>query len=196
MIPQRKRIQRRVASPWKGGGGRRAGGFATLAVAAFLATGCSSSKSTPAATPPAGSPSSSTTSSAPAGNAPADTAAAQQAVTDLYNKYFDSTVDASQKTDLVQNGAKMNALVAALAAGAKTSKSSVKVNSVSFSSPTHANISFDILLNGASALPNAQGQALLDSASNKWQVADVTLCTLAALTPGVTPDVIKGAGCP
>jgi hypothetical protein len=184
VIPQRKSL---------------ASGCATLAVAALLATGCSSSKSTPAAAATSSSPAAATTSTSSAatsGNAPADEAGAKQLVTDLYTKYFDSTVDASAKTDLVQNGAKMNALVAALAAGAKTSKSSVKVNSVSFTSPTHATISFDILLNGVAALPNAQGQALLDSASGKWQVADVTLCTLASITPGVTPDVIKAAGCP
>jgi hypothetical protein len=177
-------------------------GCVTLAVAALLATGCSSSKSSPQATTgtstsPAAASSGDTggSSSAPAGSAPTDEAAAKQQVTDLYTKYFDSTVDASTKTDLVQNGAKMNALVAALAQAATTAKSSVKINSVSFTSPTHATVSFDILLNGTPALPNAQGQALLDPASGKWQVADVTLCTLAVLD-NVSKDVITAAGCP
>lgn len=192
MIPQRKSL---------------AVGCVTLAVAALLTAGCSSSKSTPQAAPtgssssPAAATSSATGtstdtgSSAPAGSAPSDTAAAAQQVTELYTKYFDSTVPASTKTDLVQNGAKMNALVAALAQAATTAKSSVKVNSVSFTTPTHATVSFDILLNGAPALPNAQGQALLDSASGKWQVADVTLCTLAGLD-NVSKDIITAAGCP
>jgi hypothetical protein len=181
VIPQRKSLAR---------------GCATLVVAAFLATGCSSSKSTPSTTPPASTPSSAgTTSSAASGNGPADEAGAKQAITDLFNNYFDSTKDASTKTDLVQNGAKMNNLVAALAKAAQAQKSSVAVKSVSFTSPTHAAITFDILLNGTPALPNAQGQALLDSASGKWQVADATLCQLAGITPGVAPDLLKSAGC-
>jgi len=172
-----------------------ASGCATLAVAAFLATGCSSSKSTPAAASSSPPPATTSSSASSGGNGPADSAAATQQVTDLYTKYFDSTVDASTKTDLVQNGTKMNALVAALAQATTTSKSSVKVNTVTFSSPTHATVAFDILLNGTPALPNAQGQALLDTASNKWQVADVTLCTLAGLD-NVSKDVISAAGCP
>ena len=185
MIPQRKGL---------------AVGCVTLAVAALLTAGCSSSKSSPQSAPtatsssPAAATSSDTGGSSSGGSAPSDSAAATQQVTDLYTKYFDSTVPASTKTDLVQNGAKMNALVAALAQAATTAKSSVKVNSVSFTTPTHATVSFDILLNGTPALPNAQGQALLDSASGKWQVADVTLCTLAGLD-NVSKDIITAAGC-
>jgi hypothetical protein len=185
VIAQRKDSQRRAA--W----------CATLAVAALLATGCSSGKSTPTAVGGSTSPAGVTTTSgsAPAGSVPADEAAAKQQVTDLYTKYFDSTVATSAKTDLVQNGAKMNALVAALAQAAQTSKSSVKINTVSFTSPTHATVDFDILLNGAPALPHAQGQALLDQAGSKWQVADVTLCTLAGLDQ-IGKDVLTAAGCP
>lgn len=185
MIPQRKSLAR---------------GGATLAVAAFLAAGCSSSKSTPAATPPASTPSTaastpSDSASTPTSSGSSGDSTATAAITDLYNKFFDNTVDASSKVDLVQNGAKMNGLITALGKGAQSAKSSVKVESVSLTSPTHATVPFDILLNGAVALPNVQGQALLDAASGKWQVADVTLCSLAKLTPGVTPDVISGAGC-
>jgi hypothetical protein len=170
-------------------------GCATLAVAAFLATACSSSKSTPTTTPPASTPTSAgSTSSGSSGNGPADEAAAKQQVTDLYTKYFDSSIDASTKTDLVQNGAKMNGLVAALGQAAKTSKSSITINSVTFTSPTHASISFNILLGGTPALPNAQGQALLDPTTGKWQVADVTLCTLAGLD-SVPANIISAAGC-
>jgi hypothetical protein len=170
-------------------------GCATLAAAALLATGCSSSKSTPAAgtsTSPAGGTS---TSAAPAGNAPSDTTAATQAVKDLYNKYFDNTVGAADKVNLVQNGAKMTELVNELSSGAKNAKSSVVVHSVAFTSATHATVSFDILLNNVPALPNATGQAVLDPATNTWQIADATLCTLAGLTPGMNPATVKTA-CP
>ena len=190
---------------------------ATLAVAALLAAGCSSSKSTPAAsssgtggatsassTGAASSSdsanSSSTTpsgsdSSGAAGGQPSDVAGATQDVTNAYNKFFDNTIDNTTRASLVENAAKIQPLITALAAGANGAKSSIKVNSVTFASATHAKVDFAILLNGQPALPHANGDAIYDSASSHWQVADTTLCQLAGLLPGVNPDVLKSAGC-
>ena len=190
---------------------------AALAAAALLAAGCSSSKSTPSA---GGSPtgasggsssssmasssssssassasSSGSSSSAAAGGQPSDTAAATQAVKDAYNKFFDNSIDTSTKAAMVQNAAKVQGLLTALAAAANGAKSSIQVNSVAFDSATHAKVDFAILLNGQPALPHANGEALLDPASGHWQVADSTLCQLAAIVPGTSPDVLKAAGC-
>lgn len=180
---------------------------ATLAVAALLAAGCSSSKSSPSASgsttstaggsssssSPAGGSSSS--SSSAAGGQPADVAGATQQVKDAYNKFFDNSISTATKAAMVQNAAKVQGLLTALAAAAKGEKSSIQVNTVTFDSPTHANVDFAILLNGQPALPHASGDAVLDPASGSWQVSDATLCKLAGITPGVSPDVLKSAGC-
>lgn len=180
---------------------------ATLAVAALLAAGCSSSKSSPSASgssttsaggsssssSPAGGSSSS--SSSAAGGQPTDVAGATQQVKDAYNKFFDNTISTATKAAMVQNAAKVQGLLTALAAAANGEKSSIQVNTVTFDSPTHANVDFAILLNGQPALPHASGDAVYDSASNAWQVSDATLCKLAGITPGVSPDVLKSAGC-
>lgn len=174
-------------------------GAATVAVAGLLAAGCSSSKSstsgasssasatTTTAAPPA-------TSSAAAGGQPSDPAAAKTAVTQTYTTYFDSSVDQSTKGALIQNPQKMQALVTALAAATQGKKSSIVVNNVTFTSPTTATVEFAILLDTATVLPSASGQAVLDPASGKWQVADTTLCSLATLD-GVPASVLSDAGC-
>lgn len=186
---------------------------ATLAVAALLAAGCSSSKSSPSAsgsTTAGGSSSSSSaaggssssssassgsSSSAPAGGQPTDVAGATQHVKDAYNKFFDNSISTATKAAMVQNAGQVQALLTALAAAAGGEKSSIQVNTVTFDSPTHANVDFAILLNGQPALPHASGDAVYDSASGNWQVSDATLCKLAGITPGVNPTVLKSAGC-
>ncbi|WP_194892939.1 hypothetical protein [Catenulispora pinisilvae] len=184
----------------------------TLAVAALLAAGCSSSKSSPSASGSSTStgsssgssaPSSSTStsaassssSSAPAGGQPSDPAAATQQVKDAYNKFFDNTISTATKASMVQNAAKVQALLTALAAAAGGEKSSIQVNTVTFDSPTHATVDFAILLNGQPALPHAGGDAVYDASSGNWQVSDTTLCKLAGIAPGVSPAAMTAAGC-
>jgi hypothetical protein len=175
-------------------------GAATLAVAGLLAAGCSSSKSSTSGGSSAST--TTTTSAAPqattggsaAGGQPSDPAAAKAAVTQSYQTYFDSSIDPSAKAALIQNPQKMQALVTALAAATQGKKSSIKVNDVTFTSPTTATVDFAILLDTSTVLPSATGQAVLDASSGKWQVADTTLCSLATLD-GVPATVLSGAGC-
>jgi hypothetical protein len=172
-----------------------------LAVAGLLAAGCSSSKSggsggspAPATTATSSAAPPATSSAAAGGGQPADPAAAKTAVTQTYTTYFDSSVDQSTKGALIQNPQKMQALVTALASATQGKKSSIVVNNVTFTSPTTATVDFAILLDTATVLPSASGQAVLDPASGKWQVADTTLCSLATLD-GVPASVLSGAGC-
>jgi len=175
-------------------------GASTLAVAGLLAAGCSSSKSSTSGG--SSSATTTTTTAAPpaaggtsaAGGQPSDPAAAKAAVTQTYQTYFDSSIDQSTKGALIQNPQKMQALVTALAAATQGKKSSIKVNDVTFTSPTTATVDFAILLDTATVLPSATGQAVLDPASGKWQVADTTLCSLATLD-GVPASVLSSAGC-
>jgi hypothetical protein len=122
-------------------------------------------------------------------------AGATQQVKDAYNKFFDNSIDTATKAAMVQNAPQVQGLLTALAAAAGGEKSSIQVNTVTFDSATHAKVDFAILLNGQPALPHASGDAVYDSASSHWQVADSTLCQLAGITPGVNPTVLKSAGC-
>jgi hypothetical protein len=116
-------------------------------------------------------------------------------VKDAYNKFFDNSIDTATKAAMVQNASKVQGLLTALASAVGGAKSSIQVNTVTFDSATHAKVDFAILLNGQPALPHANGDAIYDSASGHWQVADSTLCQLAGITPGVNPTVLKSAGC-
>jgi hypothetical protein len=174
-------------------------GAAALAAAALISTGCSSTKSTPTAqgtssTTPATIVTTTASSTAPAGGGPTDTAAATQAVKTLWTTYYDSTGDPAKKAALVQNPAKMAPLLTQLLAKAAGGKSSAIVDSVTFDSPTHANVTFAIQLNGTTVIPSVNGQAILDPATGQWQVADITLCQLASLA-GVDAATLSGAGC-
>jgi hypothetical protein len=113
----------------------------------------------------------------------------------MWVKYYDSTVPASQKTAYIQNYSKMAPLIPVLQAATGGAKASATVTSVTFTSADHANVVFNILLNGAPALSGVNGQALLDPSSGQWQVSDVTLCALAQQAPGVTPALLSQAGC-
>jgi hypothetical protein len=175
-------------------------GCAVLIAAAFLATGCSSSKSSTTGAGTSGGATTTTSSAAPttsaaAGAQPTDVAAATAAVTKLYTDYYDNTLPISGKANLVQNADKMSAILTALQAAAGSGKSSATVTGVTFSSATHANVVFDIYLNGSKVVSGITGQALYDQASGNWQVADVTLCSLAKLS-GVAQATLTAAGCP
>jgi hypothetical protein len=175
-------------------------GCAVLAAAALLTAGCSSTKSSTAGggttTPP--TTAAVTTTSAPAGGGtqPTDAAAATTAIKTLYTTYFDSTVATSAKSALFQNATKMAPLVTALLAASKGETSHATVNSVTFTSPTLAAVSFNIFLGTAAApvLPNANGKAVLDATSGNWEIDDVTLCTLAALA-AVPAATLTASGC-
>ncbi|MFD0639404.1 hypothetical protein ACFQ9X_55310 [Catenulispora yoronensis] len=172
-----------------------ASGSSPTGAAGSSSTGAASSSSSSASSSDTAASSSSSSSSAPAGGQPSDTAAATQAVKDAYNKFFDNSIDPATKASMVQDAAKVQGLLTALSAAASGQKSSIQVNTVTFDSATHAKVDFAILLNGTPALPHATGDAVYDSASGHWQVADSTLCQLAQLTPGSDPNVLKAAGC-
>ena len=63
---------------------------------------------------------------------------------------------------------------------AAIASASAKVKSVAFTSPTEAQVTYDILVSGTPMMPNATGKAVLEN--NVWLVSQETFCTLAALS--------------
>ncbi|MBO0852366.1 MAG: hypothetical protein J2P18_01200, partial [Nocardia sp.] len=113
---------------------------------------------------------------APAGT-PAD-AATTKAVTDAFVQFFDAKQPADKRAAVVQNGPAFQPVIAAMG----TQPTSATVAAVSTTDPTHANVTYSLLMNGQPALANQAGQAIQDN--GQWKVAATTFCALAKLQPG------------
>lgn len=157
----------------------------TLAMSAGLAlavlTGCG--EDAEGGEPTAGS-SSTTGSSSPAAEAtaPADPAAAQTEVEQNYRAFFENGDPA-----LLEDGEQLSDAIAQLGAMAETN--SATVTTVEFTGSDTANVTYDLIVDGAPALPGATGTAVL--VDDVWKVSKNTFCTLSTLASGGAP----AAGC-
>ncbi|HET9171935.1 MAG TPA: hypothetical protein VFN97_21055 [Actinospica sp.] len=153
-----------------------------LFAAATLAA-CSSSSS----------PSSS--SSTPASSAGTfDTASAATAVKQTWTSFFSKTTPVAEKEALVENGSTMAAAMQAFASSPMTSEVSASVQNVTFPSPTKADVTYSISLNGQVVENAMAGNAVYQG--GKWLVADTTLCGLLQLaqSQGGSSAAIPGCG--
>ncbi|GEB57818.1 hypothetical protein [Streptomyces gardneri] len=160
--------------------------LAALAAAALLAlapavAGCSddsTSGSQVSETPPPGM-----TALPPGEDEPADAAAAEAEITKNWTAFFDPKVPAAEKVKLLENGEAMQPVLAAFAGDRNAAMTSAKVTGVEFTSATEANVTYDLLVGGAPALPDSQGTTILQD--DTWKVSVKTLCGLVELS-GVT----------
>ncbi|HEV2635284.1 MAG TPA: hypothetical protein VGX23_09065 [Actinocrinis sp.] len=151
-------------------------GGATLA-------GCSGS-STPSASAPSTSAAAAATTSAaaPSQGSAADT----QQITQNWEAFFNKATPLAQKAQYLQNGSQMGATIQQFASNPLVGQVSARVDSVGFTSPTQATVTYDILgPTGSPLLPNASGQAM--KVNGTWVVADSSLCALLSLTGGKIP---------
>ena len=159
-----------------------------LVVMASAACGGSSSGggTTPSSAPAAGS----STTPAAVATAPADEAAARSEITKNWAKFFSSKTPIATSKLLLENGTGLGpALKKALQEDkASGGARSATVKKITFTSPTQANVAYD--LHAAGRVLNAAGVAVLQG--GKWKVSDVTFCTLVVLGNNEKP--VKG--CP
>jgi len=150
---------------------------ALFAVPAMAACGGGSGK--PAAS--ASSPASQSSTPAASGTAPADAAAATAAIEANWKTFFDYSTSRARAAELLENGATMGAALAfAVQEQAKTHfKQGAKVTSVTFTGPTTAQVTYQLLNGKQVVLPAASGQAVLQDGT--WKVAKSTFCTLVLL---------------
>src|SRR6185312_11492460 len=87
----------------------------------------------------------------------------------------------ARAAELLENGATMGAALAfAVQEQAKTHfKQGAKVTSVTFTGPTTAQVTYQLLNGKQVVLPAASGQAVLQDGT--WKVAKSTFCTLVLL---------------
>lgn len=120
----------------------------------------------------------------PSSTAPADAAAAQAEVTKNWESFFNGQAPAAEKPGLLQDSAKLGAALSLAAKNPDVGKTSATVKAVTFTSPSEASVTYDILSAGKVVLPGAGGKAVLDAGT--WKVSAQTFCQLTTLASGQT----------
>jgi hypothetical protein len=139
---------------------------------------------------PLPSPSVEQTTSAPA-TAPADPAAATTQVKANWKKFFDPATSTTDKQAVLENGDKMGPVLKAFSGDKRGGQVQADVQTVEFTAPDKATVTYSLTLNGATALPKASGTAVEQAGT--WKVSVNTLCALVALSGDASQS--PGAGC-
>jgi hypothetical protein len=143
-------------------------------VFALAITACSSS----------GSSSSSTATSAPAATTPAATASSSAAaggsavaqITANWEAFFNPATPNAKRVLLLENGAQFASAISAFSASPLAQSVSSKVDSVSVTSATKANVKYDLTAAGTSVATGQTGTSVLQD--GVWKVGDDVFCGL------------------
>jgi hypothetical protein len=140
-------------------------------VLAAAITACSSSGSSSSATsvPPATS-----TSAAPATSAAGGSAVAQ--ITANWEKFFSSSTPNSERVQLLENGSQFSSALTAFSASPLAAAVTSKVDAVTVTSATQANVKYDLSAAGTTVATGATGTAVLQD--GVWKVGDEVFCGL------------------
>jgi len=143
-------------------------------VFALAITACSSS----------GSSSSSTATSAPAATTSAATASSSAAaggsavaqITANWEAFFNPATPNAKRVQLLENGAQFASAINAFSASPLAQSVSSKVDSVSLTSATKANVKYDLTAAGTSVATGQTGTSVLQN--GVWKVGDDVFCGL------------------
>ena len=143
-------------------------------VFALAITACSSS----------GSSSSSTATSAPAATTSAATASSSAAaggtavaqITANWEAFFNPATPNAKRVLLLENGAQFASAISAFSASPLAQSVSSKVDSVSLTSATKANVKYDLTAAGTSVATGQTGTSVLQD--GVWKVGDEVFCGL------------------
>jgi hypothetical protein len=143
-------------------------------VFALAITACSSS----------GSSSSSTATSAPAATTSAATASSSAAaggtavaqITANWEAFFNPATPNSKRVQLLENGSEFASAISAFSASPLAQQVSSKVDSVSVTSATKANVKYDLTAAGTSVATGQTGTSVLQN--GVWKVGDDVFCGL------------------
>ncbi|MFI1051672.1 hypothetical protein ACH4U3_39130 [Streptomyces griseoruber] len=125
-----------------------------------------------------------------AATAPSDTAAAEQQVRQNWQKFFDPATSTADKQALLENGRMMGPMLRAFGGDQRGGQVAAEVQKVAFTSPTEATVTYTLTLDGATALPNATGKAVLQDGT--WKVSVTTLCSLVGLSGDASASAVPG----
>ncbi|MFE6620851.1 hypothetical protein [Streptomyces sp. NPDC057740] len=121
----------------------------------------------------------------PAATAPPDVGAAETEIKQNWQKFFDPATSTKEKQAVLENGDRMGPVLEAFSGDERGGQVEAKVSKVEFTSPTEANVTYDLTLKGATALPNASGTAV--DQDGTWKVSVKTLCALVQLSGNGSP---------
>ena len=121
------------------------------------------------------------------GTGPSDTAGAAGQIATSYQKFFDPATPAADKLGLLQNGKNFAPVLVTFGKNPLAGKATATVLTVTFTSATAADVTYNLCVGGAPALPGSAGKSVL--VGGVWQVADATLCNLIKLSGGTSPAV-------
>lgn len=122
--------------------------------------------------------------------APADQAAARQEIKQNWEKFFDPAVSAQDKQAVLENGEQMAPVLQGFNGDQRGQQVKADVEKIEFTSPTEANVTYTLLLQGATALPNASGTAVEQNGT--WKVSAKTLCALVQLSGNGSGSPVPG----
>ncbi|MGW1957348.1 hypothetical protein ACWCPI_32115 [Streptomyces sp. NPDC001920] len=121
----------------------------------------------------------------PAASAPPDAGAAETEIRQNWQKFFDPGTSLEDKQTVLENGDRMGPVLRAFSGDERGGQVQAKVSKVEFASPTEANVTYDLTLKGATALPGATGTAVEQDGT--WKVSVKTLCALVQMSGNGSP---------
>lgn len=154
---------------------RTAGVLLAALLSVTTAAACGSSGSSSASSPSVSAPASGS-SAAASGSAPADAAKAEAEVRANWEKFFDPSTSLTDKAAVLENGDQLMPLLQSLAKDPRAGQVKAQVTSVTFTSPTTADLTYSLSIQGSVVVPNASGKAVL--VDGTWKVSHASLCAL------------------
>ncbi|RMI35048.1 hypothetical protein [Nocardia stercoris] len=151
MVPSNARAPHRI---------RRGAGLLVVAALTVPLTACGGSSSKHAA-PTTGEPT------------------VTEAVTTVFQQFFDGNTPAAQKISLLENGAQFADAINAQAGSPMAKSTTATVQNVASSGTDHVDVTYTILLAGTAALSGQRGGAV--RAAGGWKVTAATFCALLTL---------------
>jgi hypothetical protein len=166
------------------------------AITACSSSSSSSSSSSVATSAPATTASAATGTPAAGSSSSGGSAAAIAAIKTNWAAFFNSSTPNSKRVQLLQNGSQFATAIKAFASSPLAAAVSSKVDSVTMTSSTQANVKYDLTAAGQSVASGQTGTAVLQN--GVWKVGDGVFCSLlkqgAAILNIKVPAACNSAG--
>ncbi|MEU7605346.1 hypothetical protein [Streptomyces sp. NPDC041003] len=121
----------------------------------------------------------------PAVDGPADPEAAKAQIEKNWAAFFDPETPVKEKAELLQHGEMIAMLLGLFGTDPDSPDTAVEISDITFTSPTEAKVTYDLLVSGVPALEDSKGVAVLDD--GVWKVSLKSLCGLLELGGDAAP---------
>jgi hypothetical protein len=145
-------------------------------VFALAITACSSSGSSSSSTAATSAPAATTSAAATASSSAPAGGSAVAEITTNWEAFFNPATPNSKRILLLENGAQFASAIKAFSASPLAQAVSSKVDSVSVTSATKANVKYDLTAAGTSVASGQTGTSVLQN--GVWKVGDDVFCGL------------------